>query len=175
MADLTIALAGNPNTGKSTIFNVLTGSKQHVGNWPGKTVEQKIGYFTVQGKEIELVDLPGTYSLSAFSAEEQIARDYIVKERPAVVINVVDANNLERNLYLTSQILETGVPLIIVLNMFDMARRHGIHINTEKMSQLLEGVPVLPMVARQKEGIDALKSLILTYATRTSSLSKVSP
>lgn len=172
MADLIIALAGNPNTGKSTIFNVLTGSKQHVGNWPGKTVEQKIGYFTVQGKEIELVDLPGTYSLSAFSAEEQITRDYIVKERPAVVINMVDANNLERNLYLTTQILETGVPVIIVLNMLDMARRHGIDIDTDKMSELL-GVPVVPMVARQKKGVETLKTLIATYATDTSSPLKV--
>ncbi len=164
MANLIIALAGNPNTGKSTIFNALTGSKQHVGNWPGKTVEQKVGYFSTQGIDVELVDLPGTYSLSAFSAEEKIARDYIVKERPALVVNVVDANNLERNLYLTVQILETGAPVIIVLNMLDMARRHGIKIDTEKMSQLLGGVPVVPMVARQKHGLDMLKETIVTHA-----------
>ncbi len=164
MADLNIALAGNPNTGKSTVFNALTGMQQHVGNWPGKTVAQKIGYFTHQGFKIELVDLPGTYSLSSYSAEEKIARDYIIHSHPAVVVNVVDANNLERNLYLTTQILETGVPVILVLNMLDMAHRHSITIDTAKMSHLLGDTPVIPMVARQKQGLDALKQSIISFA-----------
>lgn len=164
MADLTIALAGNPNTGKSTIFNALTGARQHVGNWPGKTVEKKEGTFKLNGHEIEVIDLPGAYSLSAFSPEEQIARDFIVKGRPQVVVNVIDASNLERNLYLTTQILETGVPVIIVLNMRDQADARGLRIDDRKLSALLGGIPVIVAVARRGQGLEALKQAIAACA-----------
>ena len=165
MAEFTIALAGNPNVGKSTVFNALTGSRQHVGNWPGKTVEKKEGIFKHNGAEINIVDLPGTYSLSSYSIEEQIARDFIVKERPRVVVNVVDAANLERNLYLTAQILETGLPLILVLNMNDQARTRGLEVDAQKLSELLDGTPVIPMTARRGQGLEELKQAILDGVT----------
>lgn len=166
MSEFTIALAGNPNAGKSTLFNALTGSRQHVGNWPGKTVEKKEGMFNIGETTFQLVDLPGTYSLSAFSPEEKIARDYIVQGEASLVINVVDAGNLERNLYLTTQILETGVPMIIVLNMLDMARGHGIKIDCDLMSKLLGDIPIVPMIAREEEGVDNLKSTIVSCAEK---------
>jgi ferrous iron transport protein B len=158
---ITIALAGNPNAGKSTIFNALTGAHQHVGNWPGKTVEKKEGTFTYNELDITVVDLPGAYSLSAYSLEEQLARDFIIKEKPAVVVNVADAANLERNLYLTTQILEIGVPMIIVLNMMDMAGKRGYKIDTAKMSQRLGGVPVIAATARRNQGLEELKQAIV--------------
>lgn len=162
MAAVTIALAGNPNVGKSTVFNTLTGSHQHVGNWPGKTVAQKAGAFRYGDLECTIIDLPGTYSLSAYSLEEQIARDFIVKDRPHLVINVVDAANLERNLYLTAQILETGLPLILVLNMSDVAESRGLKINTQQLSKDLGGIPVIPMIASRNQGIGELKQAIAT-------------
>ncbi len=165
MAKFTIALAGNPNVGKSTLFNALTGSHQHVGNWPGKTVEKKAGTFKHNGLEIDIVDLPGTYSLSSYSSEEQITRDFIVKEKPKVVINVVDAANLERNLYLTAQILETGIPLIIILNMADQAHGRGLKIDHQKLSALLGETPVIPMTARRGQGLEALKQTIINLVT----------
>ena len=122
---LTVALAGNPNVGKSTIFNALTGSRQHVGNWPGKTVEKKEGRLRLDGLDVVVVDLPGTYSLTAYSAEEIISRDFIIEEQPGAVVAVVDAANLERNLYLVTQLLELEVPVILVLNMSDIARSRG--------------------------------------------------
>ncbi len=164
MSEITIALAGNPNAGKSTVFNALTGARQHVGNWPGKTVEKKEGMFKHNGVDITVVDLPGTYSLSAYSLEEQIARDFIVKEKPALVVNVVDAANLERNLYLTAQILETGAPLIVVLNMMDVANNRGFHIDTKRMSERLGGVPVITAIASRKQGLDELKQIIANFA-----------
>ena len=167
MAKVTIALAGNPNTGKSTVFNTLTGAQQHVGNWPGKTVEKKVGMFQCRGQEIDVVDLPGAYSLSAYSPEEEIARDFIVIERPRVIVNVVDASNLERNLYLTVQILETGIPLIIVLNMSDLNHRRGVTINSAALSERLGGTPVIPMVATQKQGLNGLREAIAVFATKT--------
>jgi small GTP-binding protein len=156
----TIALAGNPNAGKSTIFNALTGGRQHTGNWPGKTVEMKQGIFKHRGQEMTVVDLPGTYSLSAWSLEEQIARDFIVEERPHAVVNVVDAANLERNLYLTAQILETGIPVIVVLNMMDIAESRQMTIDLHQLSELLPHVVVIPMVASRGKGLDALKEAI---------------
>lgn len=165
MADFIIALAGNPNAGKSTIFNALTGSNQHVGNWPGKTVEKKVGCFDYNGTQIELVDLPGTYSLSAYSPEEQVARDFIVKAKPALVVNVVDAANLERNLYLTAQILETGVPLIVVLNMMDVARQRQLQIDPDKLTAALNGIPVIATTASHKHGLDELKQVIWNHIT----------
>ncbi|NJN66699.1 MAG: GTP-binding protein [Chloroflexaceae bacterium] len=161
-----VALAGNPNAGKSTIFNALTGSRQHTGNWPGKTVERKEGTFRHHGQTMTIVDLPGTYSLSAYSLEEHIARDFIVEEHPCAVVNVVDAANLERNLYLTTQILETGIPLIIVLNMLDMAESRQISIDVEKLSELLHGVPVIPMVARSGKGLERLKETLVAEVSR---------
>ncbi len=160
MNGLTIALAGNPNVGKSTIFNALTGSHQHVGNWPGKTVEKKAGTLKLGDQTITVVDLPGTYSLSAYSLEEQIARDFIVQERPALVVHVVDATNLERNLYLTAQLLDTGTPLLIVLNMMDMAHERKLRLDPVQLSQALDGVPVVEMTASQGKGFDSLKQAL---------------
>lgn len=163
MRALRVALAGNPNAGKSTIFNALTGSRQHVGNWPGKTVEKKEGKFKRDDYEIEIVDLPGTYSLTAYSPEEVIARDYILHEKPDMVVTVVDAANLERNLYLTVQILELGVPVIVALNMSDVADGRGLKINQEMLSRGLQS-PVISTTANKGEGIDNLVIAMLTLA-----------
>ena len=160
MRKIRIALAGNPNAGKTTIFNALTGSNQHVGNWPGKTVEQKTGNFQYDDCEIELVDLPGTYSLSAYSPEEVIARDFILNESPDLVVIVVDAANLERNLYLAVQVLEQEVPSIIVLNMIDMAAARGFQIDIDQLSQTLQ-VPVVTAVARKGRGLKEIKELMV--------------
>ncbi len=156
----TIALAGNPNAGKSTIFNALTGARQHVGNWPGKTVEKKEGFWQHDGMELEVVDLPGTYSLTAYSLEEIIARDYIVNENPNLVVIVVDAANLERNLYLAVQIIEMGAKVLIALNMSDIAESRGLKIDIEKLSRGL-GVKAVPTVACRSCGIDELKQTII--------------
>ncbi|MCU0490153.1 MAG: 50S ribosome-binding GTPase [Chloroflexaceae bacterium] len=164
MTPITIALAGNPNVGKSTIFNALTGSHQHVGNWPGKTVERKEGQFHHGQHAFTVIDLPGTYSLSAFSLEEQIARDFIVKGQPRMVVNVVDAANLERNLYLTAQLLETGIPLLLALNMLDVAEARGLTIDQRHLSEGLGGVPVVALVASRSRGLAALKDAIVTLS-----------
>jgi ferrous iron transport protein B len=156
MADLTIALAGNPNAGKTTIFNALTGLHQHTGNWPGKTVEKKEGEIEFGNIKINIVDLPGTYSLTAYSPEEIVARDFIIHEHPDVVINVVDATNLERNLYLTIQILELDVPVVLALNMTDALQKDGAKINLEQLSQLLGNIPVVSTSANQGKGISDL-------------------
>ena len=156
MADLTIALAGNPNAGKTTIFNVLTGLHQHTGSWPGKTVEKKEGEVLHGEMKINIVDLPGTYSLTAYSPEEIIARDYIIEERPDVVINVIDATNLERNLYLTVQILELDVPVVLALNMMDDLHKDGAKINLDQLSQLLGNIPIVSTTANQGKGISEL-------------------
>jgi ferrous iron transport protein B len=151
MAEVTFALAGNPNSGKTTMFNSLTGGHQQVGNYPGVTVEKKEGYCIFKGEKYKIVDIPGTYSLTAYSIEEQVARDFLVNEKPAAVINIVDASNLERNLYLTLQFMEMGAPVIVALNMIDVAQKRGINLNTEKLSLLL-GVPVVTTIARRGEG-----------------------
>ncbi len=158
-ATYTIALAGNPNTGKSTVFNALTGSDQHVGNWPGKTVEKKEGRWTYNGSEYRIVDLPGTYSLSSFSMEEIITRDFILEEHPDIVVVVVDAANLERNLYLAVQILEAEVNVVLALNMCDVVASRGIDIDIDHLSEAL-GVPVASTVARKGQGLDDLKQII---------------
>lgn len=157
-----IALAGNPNCGKTTLFNELTGSKQHVGNWPGVTVDKKEGVYR-KNKEVSILDLPGTYSLSPYSAEEIIARDYIVKERPDVVIDIVDGTGIERNLYLTMQIAETGIPMVVAMNMMDEVEAKGDRIDCEKLTELL-GVPVVPIVARSNKGTDKLMEAALQVA-----------
>lgn len=149
--ETTIALAGNPNSGKTTLFNALTGAGQHVGNYPGVTVEKKQGVYVIHGNKITLVDLPGTYSLTAYSLEEIVARDFLVIEKPSIVVNIVDASNLERNLYLSLQFMEMGIPLCIALNMVDVAKKRGIFIDAKKLSKLL-GVPVIPTVARSGKG-----------------------
>jgi ferrous iron transport protein B len=151
MMHATVALAGNPNSGKTTLFNELTGARQHVGNYPGVTVEKKEGTYTNEDFQLHIVDLPGTYSLTAYSLEEVVARDFLVNEKPEVVINIVDASNLERNLYLAVQFLEMGVPVCIALNMIDVAKKRGIRINAAKLSGLLR-VPVVPTVARTGRG-----------------------
>lgn len=164
MAELTVALAGNPNAGKTTIFNALTGLHQHTGNWPGKTVEKKEGEIEYEGLKINIVDLPGTYSLTAYSPEEIIARDYIIEERPDVVINVIDATNLERNLYLTVQILELDVPVVLALNMTDDLQKNGACINVDQLSQLLGNVPVVQTTANKDKGIQELISKAVRIA-----------
>lgn len=158
----TIALAGNPNSGKTTLFNELTGSKQHVGNWPGVTVDKKEGNYK-KNKDLLILDLPGTYSLSPYSQEEIVARDYIVKEKPHVVINIVDGTSIERNLYLTLQILETKIPMVIALNMMDEVEAKGDIINHEKLSKLL-GVKVVPIVARSGKGLNELMEAVVWTA-----------
>jgi len=150
-----IALAGNPNCGKTTLFNAITGAHQHVGNYPGITVEKKEGYCQANGRHIQLVDLPGTYSLTAYSLEELVARNFLIQDRPCAVINILDASNLERNLYLTIQLLELGVPVLLALNMVDMAAARGLAINCEELGRRL-GLPVIPTVARTGKGKETL-------------------
>ncbi len=151
----TIALVGNPNSGKTTLFNALTGSNQHVGNWPGVTVEKKEGSIKYNNLQYKIVDLPGTYSLGAYSEDEVVARDFILKGNPDVVINVVDATNLERNLYLTTQLLEMGTKVVVALNMMDEAKTKMIDIDIENLSKRL-GIPVVPIIASKRKGMDVL-------------------
>ena len=160
------ALAGNPNAGKTTLFNQLTGARQHVGNYPGITVDHKEGIIRHGVTSITLTDLPGTYSMTAYSAEELVARDYLVNEKPQLVVNIVDASNLERNLYLTCQLLELGVPLVIALNMMDVAKARGIKIRTELLSKYLQ-VPVVPIIARTGFGKKELIETCLEVASDT--------
>ena len=150
-----IALAGQPNVGKSTVFNILTGLNQHVGNWPGKTVEQRTGEFTHDEITFEIIDLPGTYCLTAASPEETVTRDYIIRERPDVVIAVINAASLERNLYLVAELLALPAPLVIGLNMMDVAKQEGFEIEPDVLSAAI-GIPVVPMTAARGEGVHEL-------------------
>jgi len=170
---LTIALAGNPNCGKSTIFNALTGARQHVGNWPGKTVEKREGYCIIGESSFTVVDLPGTYSLSAYSAEEIIAMDFLLEQQPDVVAAVLDAGNLERNLYLAVQIIEMGLNVIVILNMMDGAQARGINVDCKCLSEGLGGVPVIPMVATRGHVLEALKAPLLDMSQRAEAGLKV--
>jgi ferrous iron transport protein B len=166
MTSLTIATAGNPNCGKTTLFNALTGSRQRVGNWAGVTVDRKEGNFTHDGAAVTVVDLPGTYSLGSLAdagLDESIARDYILSGEPDLVINIVDASNLERNLYLTAQLVEMRVPMIIALNMIDMAEEKGLRVDPEALAKRI-GCPVIPIVATRKKGVEALKDAIVAAA-----------
>ncbi len=160
---ITVALAGNPNSGKTTLFNALTGARQHIGNYPGVTVEKKEGLRFYNGFEIKFVDLPGTYSLTAYSIEEIIARDVLVAEPPDLVVHVVDSSNLERNLYLTTQLMEMNTTLVLAFNMIDVARRQGHDMDLPKLSELL-GCPIVPTVASRKKGIDRLLDTIIQTA-----------
>jgi ferrous iron transport protein B len=160
----TIALIGNPNVGKSVIFNnLIPGARQHVGNWPGKTVEKKEGTFTHHGTQLKLVDLPGTYSLTAAAEDELVSRNFIIQEKPDLVVDVLDASNLERNLYLTTLLLELDAKLLLVLNMTDIAEEKGYKINVEALSQNL-GVPIITTVATKGKGMVDLKDAILQAA-----------
>ncbi|OGP53200.1 MAG: ferrous iron transport protein B [Deltaproteobacteria bacterium RBG_13_52_11] len=161
--EITIALAGNPNSGKTTIFNNLTGARQKVGNWPGVTVEKKEGTTAYNGYTIRVVDLPGTYSLTAYSQEEIIARNYIIEEKPDLVVDVIDAANLERNLYLATQLIDLGVKLVFALNMVDMAQSRGQLIDHEQLS-LLMGVPFVPTVGTKGQGTGELLQAIVRVA-----------
>jgi len=165
-----VALGGNPNAGKTTLFNALTGSRQHVGNYPGITVDRKEGRCVHNGHDIHIVDLPGTYSLTAYSVEEVVARDFLVNERPRVTVNIVDASNLERNLYLTIQFLELGIPTCVALNMIDVAKNRGIEIDAKKLAHLL-GVPVVPIIARSGFG----KQHLLDAVDRVGRMPAASP
>ncbi|MCP5298577.1 MAG: Fe(2+) transporter permease subunit FeoB [Chromatiaceae bacterium] len=162
-ATLTVAVAGNPNCGKSALFNLLTGVRQKTGNWPGVTVERKAGWCRIDSRDVTVVDLPGIYSFDATSLDEMVTRDYLLSRDAGLVINVVDAANLERNLYLTVQLLEMGVPLVVALNMMDVARKRGIEIDTDELSRRL-GCPVVPLVATSGEGVSELKARIIAVA-----------
>ncbi|MES9885376.1 MAG: ferrous iron transporter B, partial [Candidatus Sedimenticola sp. 6PFRAG1] len=151
-----IALGGNPNCGKSAIFNALTGIRQKTGNWPGVTVDRKEGRLRFEGDEFTIVDLPGIYSLDAASLDEQVTRDYLLSRDASLIVNVIDASNLERNLYFTVQLREMGIPMVIALNMMDVARNRGIKVDIEQLSREL-GCPVVPVVATTGEGLPALK------------------
>jgi ferrous iron transport protein B len=168
---LTIALAGNPNSGKTTIFNNLTGAHQKVGNWPGVTVEKKEGTATYNGYTVRVVDLPGTYSLTAYSQEEIIARNYILEEKPDLVVDVIDASNLERNLYLASQLIDLGVKLVFALNMVDLAQSRGQIIDHEQLAILL-GVPIIPTVGTKNQGTRELLEAIVKVAEDKESVTR---
>ena len=159
MKELIVGLAGNPNVGKTTVFNQLTGMHQHVGNWPGKTVERAEGNFNHGDVHYDIVDLPGNYALSAHSIEEIVSRDFIVDDDSDVIINVVDAANLERNLYLTVQMMELGANLVLALNMNDFAKKRGHIINIDLVSELL-GFPVVEINAKTKDGFDELLNTV---------------
>jgi ferrous iron transport protein B len=163
---LTVALAGSPNVGKSTVFNLLTGLSQYVGNWPGKTVEQKTGTFRRGNLAMNIVDLPGTYSLTANSAEEQIARDYLVTEKPDVVVAVLNAASLERNLYLMAELIELAPRMVIALNMMDVAQQQGKKISTAALSEALN-IPVIPIVASKNRGLTELMEQVVAEFNRT--------
>lgn len=161
--DYVIALAGNPNTGKSTLFNKLTGLRQHTGNWPGKTVTRAEGGFSYQDKHYKMVDLPGTYSLLSTSLDEEVARDFILFGQPDVTVVVLDATSLERNLHLALQVLEMSDRVVVGLNLMDEARRRGIRVDDRQLARDL-GVPVIPMSARSGEGVPELLQAISDMA-----------
>lgn len=162
-SDYLVALAGNPNAGKTTIFNALTGQHQHVGNYPGVTVDKKSGYVKHKGWRINFVDLPGTYSLSAYSLEEVVARDFVLHDKPDLIVDVLDSSNLKRNLYLLLQLQELGVPVVGVLNMADEVEEAGLKIDEEKLTALL-GIPFVKTVGNREEGIDQLLDVIVSIA-----------
>ena len=147
MTRLTVGVVGNPNCGKTTLFNALTGARQQVGNWPGVTVDRKVGHYSWQGVDVELVDTPGIYSLSASSLDEEVTRNFVLSREAALIVNIVDASNIERNLYLTAQLLEMQAKVLVALNMMDMAALRGLDIDVEELSRRL-GCPVVPKIGR---------------------------
>lgn len=159
MAEIHIALAGQPNSGKSTIFNAITGARQFIANYPGVTVEKKTGIYKYEGDKYVIVDLPGTYSLTSYSIEEKVARNYLLDNEADMILNIVDGSNLERNLNLTLQLAEIGLPMIVALNMMDVAQKRGLEINTKRLSKILK-CPVIPAVAKKGKGVDEIKSKI---------------
>lgn len=166
MNKIKVALAGQPNCGKSTIFNLVSGIEQHIANYPGVTVDKKTGYFKYEENKIEMVDLPGTYSFSSYSLEERVAKDFIIDENPDVIVNVIDASNIKRNLYLTFQLLEIGVPVIVVLNMMDVAQRRGINIDSKKISQMLNCPVVEASGAKGIGGDDIMRNIVQTATNK---------
>ncbi|OQW90710.1 MAG: hypothetical protein BWK79_19050 [Beggiatoa sp. IS2] len=168
MRKFIIGAVGNPNCGKTTLFNALTGAKQQVGNWPGVTVERKVGHYPYEEYTVEVVDLPGTYSLDVVpggsSLDERIAQDYILSGEADLIVNIIDASNIERNLYLTTQLLEMKVPLVIAINMMDIAQQRQIAIDIATLSERL-GTPIVPLIASKEKGIAELKQIINEIAT----------
>jgi len=171
---LTIALAGNPNSGKTTVFNALTGMHQHVGNYPGVTVEKKEGELKYKDYEITVVDLPGTYSLTAHSIDEVVARNFVIEEKPDAVIDIIDSSNLERNLYLATQFMELGVPLVLAFNMSDIASKQGLEIDKVKLSELL-GAPIVFTVATKKIGINELLDEAINLVEKKTTIRRTTP
>ncbi|MCG3711382.1 ferrous iron transport protein B [Aliarcobacter butzleri] len=167
MKNLKTVLAGQPNCGKSTIFNLVSGIEQHIANYPGVTVDKKVGFFKYQDYKIQMVDLPGTYSFSSYSLEERVAKEYIINQNPDIIINVVDASNLKRNLYLTFQLLEMGLPVIVVLNMMDVAARREIKIDSQKISSMLNCPVVEASGAKGIGGDEIMKSVVSLYENKT--------
>ena len=167
MSEFIVGVAGNPNCGKTTLFNALTGARQQVGNWPGVTVDRKVGFYTHEEIKVELVDTPGIYSLSAASLDEEVTRNFILSREAALIVNIVDASNIERNLYLSVQLLEMRAPVIVALNMMDMAEAAQLEIDVAGLAERL-GCPVIPMNAAQGEGVDELRRAIAAYAVENS-------
>lgn len=163
MGIINVAIAGNPNSGKTTIFNALTGARHMVGNYPGVTVEKKEGKAKIEGREVNFIDLPGTYSLNAYSLEELVARNFIVEEKPDVVVDIIDSSNLERSLYLAVQLMEMNVSLVLAFNMSDLAESRGIEIDTQELSGLL-GVPIVKTIGNKKAGLEMLKRTVVQVA-----------
>ena len=163
MKKIVVALAGNPNSGKTCIFNMLTGARQHVGNYPGVTVEKKEGLCRDADYEMTMVDLPGTYSLTAYSVEELVARNFIIDDQPDVVVDIIDSSNIERNLYLATQLIEMNAPLILAFNMSDVAEQRGLRFDIEQLSRLL-GAPIVRTVGNKAKGkaelLEAIRQVV---------------
>ena len=160
-----IAIIGNPNCGKTTIFNELTGARQIIGNWPGVTVERKEGFLNFENQKIQVIDLPGIYSLSAKSDDEKVSLDFILNGGTDLFLNVIDASNIQRNLYLTTQLIEMNIPMIIVMNRHDIAVNHNLAINTEEFSKHLK-IPVIAINSHYKEDVYKLKKLISEHTEK---------
>ena len=167
-----IALAGNPNSGKTTLFNALTGSNQFVGNWPGVTVEKKEGKLKksfLSGEDVVIIDLPGVYSLSPYTLEEVVARNYLVGEKPDAIINIIDGTNLERNLYLSTQLIELGIPMVMAVNMMDIVEKNGDKIYLDKLSERL-GCEAVEISALKGTGLDLAVKKVVAAAKNTSAV-----
>ena len=161
--ELTVGFIGNPNCGKTTLFNAFTGANLKVANWPGVTVERVEGSTVYKGRTLRLIDLPGIYSLTSYSIEEKVSRKCIMEENIDVIVNVVDASSLERNLYLTLQLLEMGKPVILALNMMDIVEERGMEIDLHRLPEMLGGIPVVPVSARKRSGLDVLLHAVLHH------------